>query len=295
MGVTEEWIIEQTGVLTRHVSDLSQEDMGARAAAQALGNGPPPDLIINASAVPRQVIPDTSAFIQQAMGLKGIASFSVHATCLSFAVARQAAAGLISAHAYRRVLIVSPDLGTRGRNYDEPESAALFGDGAAAVVVEPTAQGESSALLSFQMSTWPEWAHLTEVRGGGTRLHPQDPETRPEDNLFHMDGPTVYKVALRHWALVFKRVLREAGVKQEDIDLLVPHQASGRAVSAATRFGFNMERVVSTIAEEGNCVAASMPLALSRACTDGRIQRGDLVLLGGTGAGMSVLACLLRW
>ena len=128
--VTEDWIISRTGVATRHVADVSQGEMGARAAAKALGDGPPPDLIINASGVPHQVIPDTSVFLQQAMGLKGIPSFSIHATCLSFAVALHAAAGLISADAYRRVLIVSADLGTRGRNFDEPESASLFGDGA---------------------------------------------------------------------------------------------------------------------------------------------------------------------
>jgi 3-oxoacyl-[acyl-carrier-protein] synthase-3 len=269
--------------------------MGARAARQALGSGPPPDLILNASGVPHQVIPDSSVFLQEALGFAGIPSFSVHATCLSFPVACHTAASLIAAGAYRRVLVVSAELGTRGRNFEEPESAALFGDGAAAAVLEPTPAGESSELLGFEMDTWPSGASFTEVRGGGTRLHPQDPACCPADNLFHMDGPAVYKMARRRVTPVFRRLFNKCGVGPRDIRLLVPHQASGRAVAAATRFGFSPDVVVNRVHEEGNCVAASIPLALAYAHEQGRLKRGDLVLLCGSGAGLSVVGLLLRW
>ena len=295
LNVTADWIISHTGILRRHITDLPMAEMAARAARQALGDGPPPDLIINAGSIPQQLVPDSSVFIQQALGFSGIPSFTINATCLSFPVALNNAAGLIHAGAYRRVLVVSSEIGSRGRDFNESESAALFGDGAGAAVIEATPEGESSELLGFRMSTWPEGSSLTEVRGGGTRLHPQDPTTKPEDNLFHMNGPAVYKMALRRLPSVFKRVFADCGVNPQDLQAIVPHQASGPALSAGPRFGLDPERVISRVQEEGNCVAASIPMALAYAHQEGRITRGGLVLLCGTGAGLSTLAMLLRW
>ncbi len=295
IGVDEHWIASRTGVLRRHVSDETMAQMAAHAARDALGDGPAPDLIINASGVPFQVIPDSSVFIQDELGLGGTPSFSVHATCLSFAVALHAASSLVETGAYRRILVVSSDQGTRGRNFDEPESASLFGDGAGAAVVEPTPDGETSELLGFKMGTWARGADLTEVRGGGTRLHPNDPRTVPADNLFHMNGPGVYKMAVRRAAVIFKRLFDEVGIDRSEVDIVIPHQTSGPGVAAVARYGFDEAKIVNRVAEEGNCVAASIPMTLAYAHARGRIRRGDLVLLCGTGAGLSVLAMLLRW
>ena len=295
LGVSTDWIHKHTGVLRRHVSEVGMAEMGARAARLALADGPPPDLVINASGVPQQVLPDSSVYIQQALGFDTIPSFSVHATCLSFPVALHAASALIHAGAYRRILIVSSELGTRGRNFNEAESAALFADGAAAAIVEPTPDGEESELLAFAMSTWPEGADLTEVRGGGTRNHPQDPTTRPEHNLFRMDGPGVYKMAIRRIPGILRRVYNQAGISVKDVDHLVLHQASGPAVDAARRFGFPKEKVIKRVHEEGNCIAASIPLVLAYANEHGHLKRGDRVLLFGTGAGLSIAGLLLRW
>jgi 3-oxoacyl-[acyl-carrier-protein] synthase-3 len=162
-------------------------------------------------------------------------------------------------------------------------------------VLEPTPDGEHSELLGFQMKTWPEGAPLTEVRGGGTRQHPQDPTTRPVDNLFHMNGTAIYKMALRRMPAVLKPLFAATGTRPEDVRLLVPHQASKHAVQAAVRFGFASDVVVNRIADEGNCVAAAMPMALAFACHEDRLRRGDLVLFCGTGAGLSALALLMRW
>jgi len=282
-------------VAIRHVAEESFAEMAAHAAKQALSGGGPPDLIINASAVPQQLVPDSSIFVQRALGLSGIPSFTVNATCLSFPVALYNAAALVDGGRYRRVLVVSAEIATRGRNFQEPESAALFGDGAAAAVLEPTPAGEASAILGFQMGTWPKGAELTEVRGGGTRQHPQDPSTQPADNLFHMDGPQIYKMARRRVPVVFRQLFDRCQVTTKDIDLVVPHQTSGRGVDAAMRYGFSESVVVKRVHEEGNCVAASIPLALAHAVEHGRLARGNLVLLCGTGAGLSVLALLLRW
>jgi 3-oxoacyl-[acyl-carrier-protein] synthase-3 len=297
LGRSESWIAARAGVLRRHVADADDDVtcFGARVARQALGDGPPPDLILNASAVPRQALPDNSAFVQRALGMSGVASYSVHASCLSFLVALHAAAAHVVSGAYRRVLIVSVDFGTRGRNWAEPESAALLGDGAAAAILEATPEGQSSAILSWRMSTWPEGADLTEVRGAGLRCHPNDPATRPEDNLFHMKGPAVYRLALERLPDLFLGAIADAGLRVEDVDLVVPHQASGPGLALLPRLGFAPERTVNVVAEYGNCVAASLPMALAIADREGRLRRGQHVLLCGTGAGLNVAAAVLRW
>jgi 3-oxoacyl-[acyl-carrier-protein] synthase III len=140
---SSDWIVSRTGVKERRISDIDVDLMGAKAAKIAL-NGMVPDLILNASGVAKQVIPDTSVFIQKELGLEGIPSFSIHATCLSFLVAFHTAATFISQGNYKKILIISSDRGSRGRNFNEPESAALLGDAAAAILVEPTLKNESS-------------------------------------------------------------------------------------------------------------------------------------------------------
>lgn len=297
LGRSESWIATRTGVLRRHVADEDTDVacFGARVARQALDDGAEPDLILNASALPRQALPDTSTFLQRALGMSGVASHSVNASCLSFLVALHAAAAYIASGAHRRVLIVSADFGTRGRDWAEPESAALLGDGAAAAVVEPTPPGEASAMLSWRMSTWPEGADLTEVRGAGLRCHPNDPATRPEDNLFHMKGPAVYRLALRHVPVVTRQAIADAGLAPEDVDLVVPHQASGPGLTLLPRLGFPPQKIVNVVSEYGNCVAASLPMALAIAESEGRLRRGQNVLLIGTGAGFAVAAAVLRW
>ena len=291
-----DWIIEKSGVSERRVSEIDVDQMGAMAGKVALGDGGKPDLIINASGVPKQSIPDTSTFYQRELGFEGIPSFSVHCTCLSFITALNTAASLIHSGSYNRILIISSDRGTRGRNFDEPESASLLGDGAAAVVVEQSLANESSELIYFDMKTFPSCANLTEVRGGGTNKHPQDPETTLADNLFTMDGPAVYKIARKEVYRMMLKTLKTTGLKREDVDWVIPHQASGKAVDAyISTGGFAKEKVVSIISEFGNCVAASVPMAFATAVQDGRIKRGDILLFIGTGAGLSAACALLKY
>lgn len=293
VGRSAEWIVQHTGVLRRHICQTSMEEQAAAAARRVLEGGAPPDLIVNASLTPRQLIPDSSVFIQRELGFSGVPSFSVHATCLSFLVALHNVSALISAGAYRRVLIVSSEKGSVCRDFTEPESAVLIGDGAAAAVVEPAAG--PSQILAYHMSTWGEGAELTELRGCGIYRHPNDAATVAEDNLFHMNGLGVYKMARRRVAVVLKQLLKQAGLRQQDIDVVVPHQASGPALTALQRYGFSADQVVDIIGEYGNCIAASIPMALSHALAEGRLKRGQTVLLLGTGAGLSVGGMVLRW
>ena len=295
IGKSVDWITSRTGVQERRVSDIDVDLMGAKASKLALKNKVP-DLILNASGVGKQVIPDTSVFIQKELGFKGVPSFTIHSTCLSFLVALNTAANFISQNTYKKILIVSSDRGTRGRNYDEPESAALLGDAAAAVLVEKALDDEESCILDFTMNTYPEGSHLTEVRGGGTNLHPHDSETKFADNLFTMNGPMIYKMARKKVYNQIQLDLKNNNLKADDIDLVVPHQASGLAIKAYSKYGgFSNDKVVNILDKTGNCVAASLPLALAIAYKDNRIKRGDLIYFVGTGAGLSVASCLIKF
>ena len=291
---SSDWISNKAGVSQRRVSDIDVDKMGAIAAKQAIGEKSAPDLIINASGVPKQTIPDTSVFIQKELGYNGIPSFSIHSTCLSFITAINVAGSLIHSKSYSNILIVSSDRGTRGRNFNEPESAALLGDAAASVYLEKS-NNKEQGLIDFDMSSWPKGANLTEVRGGGTNLHPQDIVTKEEDNLFSMNGPEVFKFSLPKVHRMILNILKRNNLSQSNIDLLIPHQASGKGVEAYSRFGgFDQNKVMNIINKTGNCVAASLPLALTMAYDKNLIGLGDTIFLVGTGAGLSVASAIIK-
>ena len=288
-----DWIISRTGVKERRVSEIDVDKMGALAAQEAIGESAPPDLIINASGVPKQTIPDTSVFIQRALGLKGIPSFSIHSTCLSFLTAFHNAASLIAANQYKKILIVSSDRGTIGRNFSEPESAALLGDASAAIILEPSVD---SKMITYKMETWPEGAEFTQVKGGGTYRHPDNPKTIDRDHYFTMSGPQVYKMARKKVYFMIQQILKDNHLTIHDIDCIIPHQASDTAIKAYSKFGgFPEDKVMNIIGQYGNCVSASIPLALSIAIQNKKIKRGDLVLMIGTGAGLSVASTLFKF
>ena len=290
---SEEWIVSKTGVLERRVSDIDVDVMGAIAGQEAIGNNEPPELIINASGVPKQVLPDTSVFIQRELNLDGIPSFSIHSTCLSFITALNIAASLINGNQYSRILIVSADRGTKGRNFKEPESASLLGDAAAAIYIGKTLK--SKGLISYSMETYPKGAELTEVRGGGTNLHPQDPKTLPEDNLFKMSGPKIFRMAFQKVYEKIQNDIKTNKLSHNMIDLLIPHQASIKAIKAYSKYGgFNEKQVMNILPKTGNCVAASLPLALVMAYKEDKINKNSIVYLIGTGAGLSIASAIIR-
>lgn len=291
LGRSANWILSRTGVAERRVADEAMDILAARVVRQVCPDGPP-DLLINASLTPIQLIPDSSVFIQAALGWSGIPSFSIHATCLSFLVALQNAAALLAAGAHRRIVVVSAEQGTVCRDAEHPESAALIGDGAAAVLL---VADENSRLLGLRMATFPEFADLAELRGCGTRAHPNSPATVPADNLFRMNGPRIYKAAVHRVYEQVGKLLADVGLRAADIDLLVPHQASGPGVEAMQKLHVPKDRIVDIVGTYGNCIAASLPMALAIASEQGRLRRGDHVLLVGTGAGLGIGAAVLRW
>ena len=292
---SEDWIISKTGVKERRISKIDVDQMGAIAAAEALNNKDEPDLIINASGVPKQTIPDTSVFFQRELGIKNVPCFSIHGTCLSFLIALNNARALINSNIYKKILIISSDRGSIGRNPNEPESAALLGDGAAAILVEK----EDTSTNSFhywKMNTWSSDAELTEVRGGGTFKHPLDKNTELNDNLFTMDGPAIYKSARKKAYKMVLDTFKKTNFNKEDVSWVIPHQASLKAINAYHEYGkFEKDRIINIVSKTGNCVAASMPMALVTAIKDGRVKRGDLLFFIGTGAGLSMACALVTY
>lgn len=293
IGRSEDWILSRTGVRQRRIAEERMDFLAARAALAAIGDGPRPDCIINASLTPVQLIPDSAVFIQKALGWEGVPCWSMHATCLSFVVALLNASGLIQAGIYRRILVVSAEAGTPWRNLEQPESAALFGDAAAAALIEQS-RGES-AVQDWIMHTWPEGSELTEFRGCGSRHPPGHPDTSSEDNLFNMQGPRVFRMVLMHISRVLRTLFQRNDLTFDDIDLFVLHQASGPGMEAFVKLGFPREKIVNIVSDYGNCVAASIPMTLAIANEQGRLRRGDRVLIGGTGAGLSIAFALLQW
>ncbi|MCE9609103.1 MAG: hypothetical protein K8R23_02630 [Chthoniobacter sp.] len=299
IGRNQGWTLKQTGVETRHhVGAETAAQMGAAALRAALaGEDERPDLLLGASGTPQQPIPCTAALIAAEMGWSGVPCFDVNATCLSFLSALQVVGGLIAAGNYRRIAIVSAEIASKGLNWQQPEAAALMGDGAAAVLIE-AGESRDSALLGSLIETWPEGAAFTEIRGGGSRL----PATafRPEENAsdfqFHMDGPAVFRLAAEKIESFVARLVGAASTRWDSIDWVIPHQASLPGIRhLRRRLRIPAAKLIETVQHQGNVIAASIPLALHEAITSGRLQRGQTVLFLGTSAGFSLGGALLRY
>jgi 3-oxoacyl-[acyl-carrier-protein] synthase III len=303
LNVAPGLIERTTGVLERrYAGGETAAGMGAAAARMALEHAgirnDDLDAIIGASSAPQQCIPCTAALVQRELGAPEGRSlcFDINATCLSFMVALHTAAQFIAAGVYRNVLIYSSELASIGLNPNQWESAALFGDAAAAAVVTRSAPGDSSAIWHAQFATYSSGADLTQCLGGGTLHPPNNPRTTPEMNLFQMRGLAVFRQAVRIMRPFVEEFFQTLGWQREQVATVVPHQASRHGIEQLSeRLGFQHEQIFSNLHERGNCVAASIPLALAEAVHSGRIGRNDRVLLIGTGAGLTAGALALTF
>lgn len=297
------WVARVAGVgERRYATQETSAGMAAAAARQALAAAgidvASLDAIVGASTAPQQAIPCTAVFVQRELGAPDGSSicFDVNATCLGFLVALQNVAHLVAAGAYRNVLIFSSEITSRSLNPGEPTSAVLFGDAAVAAVITRAHPGEASAIHHSRFATHSSGANLTAFPGCGTLHHPNAPDTTPTMNMFHMDGQGVFKMALRLVGPFLDDFFAEAGWSRSDLGCVIPHQASRHGIDLLTaRFGFRPDQIYSNLSTRGNCIAASIPLALAEAVQDGRVVRGDRVLLVGTGAGLTIGAMTLTF
>lgn len=256
------------------------------------------DAVIVASVVPEQPMPTTAVLVLRALGLADTAveAFDVNASCLGFLTGFELATLGIAAGQWDRVAVVATEITSKGLNHADTESSALFGDGAAAAVLAPSAAGEQSAVLAMRSATWSRGALLCEIPAGGTRLNAVTPPPRHSDYLFRMDGRGLLRLAAQKLPDFLAGTLAAAGLALGEVDVVVPHQVSAVGLRyLRERIGVPANRYVDVLAGTGNQVSASLPTALHHAVETGRLERGQHALLLGTAAGLSIGAVVLRY
>ena len=301
LGWPEGEVEARFGIHARHVAEGEETSsmmaaQASRAALNVAGIQPDElDLIIGACGVMEQAIPSTATLVQNRLGLgqSGIGAYDVNATCLSFLQALDLAAMKIVLGRAQKVLIFSADIASVGLDWSRPDVAAIFGDGAAAVVL--TANGEG--VLASRFETYSEGAKACLLEGGGTRITAAvDRDAAAKASYFQMDGHLAYRVAARRMPRFLRSLLGEAGVTPEELACIIPHQASAQGLEhSAGRLGISGDKVVQTFTQFGNQIATSIPTALHEAIESGRLKRGDLALMIGTSAGISLGGAVVRY
>jgi len=301
-GLPPGWCVEKQGVKERRwVEDESASFMGAEAAKAAVRDAGLElrdiDLILNGSGTSEQALPDNAPLYQRELGMgrSGVPSFSVNASCLSFLVGLDIAAGYLNARRYKNVLVIASDVSSTSLNYDRPENFTLFGDAAAAVVVTLPEPGEESCIHAFHMTTHGYGAEFSQVRGGGSRRHANDKRTSSHDNVLQMNGAELMKVNFEYYPKCYETLWsRTGGITPEDCKYVIPHQPS-RVVLDYLGLHYEEEKIVRINDRFGNCVGASAPLALYEATKFLGLQRGDRAVLTGTGSGVSYVGMVITY
>lgn len=301
-NLKKDWCAEKQGVWQRRwaAEGETASVMGAKAAQEALADAgvraEEVDLIINASGTPEQLVPDGGPLIQRELGLgkSGIPAITVSASCLSFYLALDISSQYLSFGKYKKILIVSSDVSSTALNFDNPENFTLFGDGAAAVVVTLPLEKEQSCMHSSYMVTYGYGADFSAVLGGGTKKPSTSKDIRPEDHYLQMNGAELLKASFEYFPKFIKNLWAYSKCTMNDLKVIIPHQPS-RVVLDFLSLNLPEEKMVRIINNFGNCVGASMPMALYQAVKDQRLKRGDLALLTGPGSGLSLAGMVLTY
>jgi 3-oxoacyl-[acyl-carrier-protein] synthase III len=301
VDTSDEWIRTRTGIRERRYAadDQALSDIALPATKRALEQAgvaaADVDLLIVATVTPDMFFPSTAAILADQLGATDAAAYDLSAGCTGFMYGIAQAAGMLAAGLSRRSLVVGADVLSKVMNFADRSTCVLFGDGAGAVIVGASSD-ERYGILDFEHEVDGRGGPALCMPAGGSRL-PATHET--VDQRLHyvkQEGQTVFKFAVTKTNDVCARLLARNKLTAQDIDLFVSHQANRRIIlSAAERLGLPQEKVVINIDRFGNTTAATIPLALNDAIKDGRVKRGDLVLLTSVGAGFTVGAVLMRW
>jgi 3-oxoacyl-[acyl-carrier-protein] synthase-3 len=301
VDTNDQWIMERTGIKERHVlaKGLGVSDICTAAAKQLLERrgieANEIEAILVGTVTPDMMYPSTACLVQNKLGAKGAWGFDVSAGCSGFVFALQAGAKLVESGAHSKVLVCGADANTRMTDYTDRSTCVLFGDGGGAVLIEPCEEGEVGFIDFVHEIDGSGGASLC-MPGGGS-LNPATHETvEKKMHFIHQDGPAVFKFAVRKMAETTAKVLERNGVTGADLGCFIPHQANKRIITAtADRLEMPADRVIVNIEKYGNTSSGTIPLAMQTALDEGKLKKGDLVLLGAMGAGFTVGAALLRW
>ena len=293
VDTSDEWITTRTGIKTRHIAADNEKcsDLAVAAAQNALEaagvDAAEIDLIVVATSTPDMQFPATATIVQQKLGISGCPAFDVQAVCAGFMYAITTANAYIKSGMAKKALVIGADVFSRIMDWTDRRTCVLFGDGAGAVVLGAS---DEPGILHSKLLADGNYGYLLQIPGqianGAVCGTP----------FLQMDGPGVFKFAVKALAKVAEDVIAEAGLTPEQIDWLVPHQANYRILeSTAKHLKLGMEKVVLTVQDHGNTSAASIPLALDWGVRQGSIQRGHTLLLEGIGGGFAWGAVLVKY
>ncbi|HEY8118896.1 MAG TPA: beta-ketoacyl-ACP synthase III [Methylophilaceae bacterium] len=291
VDTTDEWIVTRTGIRQRHIAaaDEFTSDLALHASRQAIHSaGLQPqdiDLIIVATTTPDHIFPSTACILQDKLGIASCPAFDIQAVCSGFVYAMATADSLIKTGMAKCALVVGAEIMSRITDWTDRGNCILWGDGAGAVIMQAS---EEPGVISSHLHADGSYSHLLTVPCGVSNAN--------GDKTIHMEGNSVFKIAVNTLDAIVDETLTANGLQKSDIDWLVPHQANIRILqSTAKKLGMSMERVVVTVDTHGNTSAASIPLALDVAVRDGRIKRGETILMEAFGGGFTWGSVLLKY
>jgi 3-oxoacyl-[acyl-carrier-protein] synthase-3 len=301
VDTSDEWILSRVGIRERHIVEPGQatSHMAVEAAKCCLAaRGIRPDevqVIIVGTVTPDMFFPATACLVQDRLGAKGAWGFDLSGACSGFVYALQVGCQLVQSGAHTRVLVIGSDTMSSIIDYTDRATCVLFGDGAGAVLIEPAQDGELG-MIDYHHEIDGSGGCSLFMPGGGS-LHPSSRETVDKKmHYVHQDGQAVYKFAVRKMVEAAETLLQRNGIAAADLACFIPHQANRRIITAsAERLGLRDDQVIINIDRYGNTTAATIPLATETAIQEGRLKKGDLMLIASVGAGFTVGAALIRW
>jgi 3-oxoacyl-[acyl-carrier-protein] synthase-3 len=303
VDTNDEWIVSRTGIRERHIAspEIATSDMAIEAARCALlqrgVEAKDVNAIIVCTVTPDYLFPSTACLVQHALGARGAWGFDLIAACSGFLFGLTTGAHLVAAGTHKKVLVIGSDTMSRIIDYTDRATCVLFGDGAGAMLLEPTADGDDGVgFIDFVGEVDGSGGDFLRMPAGGSRLPASHDTVDKRLHFVHQDGAQVFKYASRKMHEASKEVLDRNGFTIDDVAVMIPHQANARIISAAgDRLGIKPERVLVNIDRYGNTTAGTLPLGTRDAIAQGRLKKGDLVLYCTVGAGYTVGAALWRW
>jgi 3-oxoacyl-[acyl-carrier-protein] synthase III len=300
VDTNDEWIVSRTGISRRHIAEANETtaSLATRAAAQALARTRlvpgDLDLVIVSTSSPEHIFPATACLVQDALGAVRAGAFDLSAACTGFIFALNMAAQAIRTGAIRNALVIGAETLSRLINWEDRTTCVLFGDGAGAFVLE--ASDRPGGVLSCVMRSDGSGASLLAVPAGGSRIPTTIETVERKLHTIQMNGREVFRFATRVMASATREVAASAGLRLEDIDLIIPHQANLRIIESAARgLRLPMDKFMINIADYGNTSTASIPIAVCEAVAEGRIRPGDHVIMVAFGAGLTWGSLALQW
>ncbi|HLH40274.1 MAG TPA: beta-ketoacyl-ACP synthase III [Bryobacteraceae bacterium] len=298
---SNEWILERTGIVERHIAskDIATSDMAVEAAKIALAqrgiDAREIEAVIVCTVTPDMLFPSTACLVQDRIGAKGAWGFDLIAACSGFVYGLTTAAHLVMAGTHKKVLVIGSDTMSRIIDYTDRGTCILFGDGAGAMLIEPTdVPGEG--FIGFLNEIDGSGGDFLKQPAGGSRLPASAETVEQRLHFVKQDGQQVFKYAVRKMYEMSRDLLQKHGLSSKDVKVLIPHQANRRIITAAAeRLGVSCDQVIINIDRYGNTTAGTIPLATRDAIEQGKLQKGDLVVFATVGAGFTAGVNLWRW